>query len=86
VLNGGGKTGAAGKMKETLTTKGYKVANTGNTEEYTFEKSEVHVKPALSANLTEIVADLKEDYTVGISAADLPADSTYDVQVIVGKE
>ncbi len=86
VLNGGGKTGAAGKMKELLTTKGYKVANTGNTEEYTFEKSEVHVKPALSANLTEITDDLKEDYTVGESAADLPADSTYDVQIIVGKE
>lgn len=86
VLNGGGRTGAAGKMKELLTTQGYTVTNTGNTEEYTYEETEVHVKSELSANLTEIVADLKDDYTVGTSAADLPADSLYDVQIIVGKE
>lgn len=86
VLNGGGTTGAAGKMREALTTQGYKVANTGNTEEYTYEQTEIHVKPAVAANLADLETALKEDYTVGKAVADLPADSTYDVQIIVGKE
>jgi len=86
VLNGGGTPGAAGKMKSLLTEKGYTVSNTGNTDEYTFDTTEIHVKASASAALAHLEADLKEDYVLGTTAADLADESDYDAQVIVGKE
>lgn len=85
VLNGGGTVGAAGKMKSFLEGKGYKVSGTGNTDQYTYDTTEIHGK----ANMTDAVAnlkmDLKDSYTLGTVAADLSASASADVQVIVGK-
>lgn len=86
VLNGGGVTGAASKMKKTLEDKGYTVSGTGNTDEYTYETTEIHTKPEAAGAIDLISADLKDSYTVGTTAADLPESSSYDVQVIVGKK
>ncbi len=86
VLNGGGTPGAASKMKALLTEKGYTVDDTGNTDEYTYDTTEIHVKASASAALAHLEADLKEDYVLGTTAADLADDSDYDAQVIVGKE
>lgn len=86
VLNGGGTPGAAGKMKALLEEKGYTVSDTGNTDEYTYDTTEIHVKASASAALAHLEADLKEDYVLGTTAADLADDSDYDAQVIVGKE
>lgn len=85
VLNGGGTPGAAGKMKKTLTDLGYQVSSTGNTESYSYEKTEIHVKSAKSAFIPLLTADLKDVYTLGTASADLAADATADAQVIVGK-
>ncbi len=86
VLNGGGTPGSAGKAKILLEGKGYTVANTGNTEEYSYKKTEIHVKPGKEAYLDLLQKDLTDTYVVSTADAKLAADSTYDAQVIVGKE
>lgn len=86
VLNGGGTPGSAGKAKAFLEKIGYTVANTGNTEEYTYKKTEIHVKSGKEAYLELLKTDIGAEYMLGTSSADLSADSSYDAQVIVGKE
>lgn len=86
VLNGGGTPGSAGKAKTFLEEKGYTVGDTGNTDEYTYKKTEIHVKAGKEAYLEFLKKDLEEDYTLGTSSADLSVDSASDAQVIVGKK
>lgn len=85
VLNGGGTAGAATKMKQFLEDKGYKVGATGNTEEFTYDKTEIHGKSAMQTEILALEADLKDTYTIGTVAADLASNASYDVRVIVGK-
>jgi LytR cell envelope-related transcriptional attenuator len=86
VLNGGGVSGAALKMKTTLEEKGYTVADTGNTKEYSYEKTEILVKAESAAYLPQLEKDLSESYVIGTSAASLAKNAEYDVRVTVGKE
>lgn len=86
VLNGGGVSGAAGAMKAFLEEKGYTVSDVGNTDEYTYETTEVIVKSDGEGILNILKTDLSEKYTVGNTATDLSDDETFDAQVIVGKE
>ncbi len=86
VLNGGGVSGAASKMKKILEEKGYTVAKTGNTKEYTYDKTEILVKPGKESILSLLEEDLKGEYSLGATGATLEEDSKYDVRVIVGKE
>lgn len=85
VLNGGGTPGAAGKMKTFLEEKGYTVASTGNTDEYTYTTTEIHGKTTMKDAIANLEADLKDTYTLGTVAADLTASASADVEVIVGK-
>lgn len=85
VINGGGTAGAAGKMKAYLTGLGYQVVSTGNTEEYTFTDTEIHVKPDKAAYLELLKSDLNGTYTIGASGADLSASTSADAEIIVGK-
>jgi len=85
VLNGGGTPGAAGKMKTVLEDKGYTVAGTGNTDEYTYETTEIHGKTEMKDAIANLQADLTDTYTLGTVAADLSASASADVEVIVGK-
>ncbi len=86
VLNGGGKVGAATKMKKALEEKGYTVKDTGNTEEYTYESTEIHVKSSKKEYVAVLEQDLKTSYTIGTSASDLEDSVAYDVRIIVGKQ
>lgn len=86
VLNGGGVAGAGSKMKKFLEDKGYKVGDVGNADAYTFDKTQVLVKPEKQAYLSELENDLKNSYSVGTAAATLSSDSSFDAQVTVGKE
>lgn len=86
ILNGGGTPGSASKAKAFLEKKGYTIAETGNTDKYTYTKTEILVKSGKEAYLEFLKADLKEDYTVGTASATLPADVSFDARVIVGKE
>lgn len=85
VLNGGGTPGAAGKMKTFLDDKGYTVAGTGNTAEYTYTTTEIHGKETMKDAIANLQADLKDSYTLGTVAADLSASASADVEIIVGK-
>lgn len=85
VLNGGGTPGAASKMKSYLEEKGYTVAGTGNTDEYTYTTTEIHGKTTMKDAIANLQADLADTYTLGTVAADLSASASADVQVIVGK-
>lgn len=86
VLNGGGKAGAATKMKTLLTDKGYQVKDVGNTPEYSYNETQILVKSDKAAALDLLKTDLSDGYTIGTAAATLSADSQYDAQVTVGKE
>ena len=86
VSNGGGVKGAAGKMKKTLEDKGYKVTDTGNTNDFTHLNTEIYVKAGRENLLSSLVSDLKDTYSLGTSAATLEASASTDAQVIVGKE
>lgn len=86
VLNGGGVAGAASKMKDFLVRLGYKVGDTGNASDYSYEKTEIHVKSGQENIADMLSSDLEDDYTLGSSSADLDADSEYDVRIIVGSE
>lgn len=86
VLNGGGAVGAAGKMRDFLKEKGYSVESVGNTDEYTYEETEILVKPDKEAYLSLLKEDLAADYLIGSTAATLEEDASYDARVIVGKE
>ena len=85
VLNGGGTPGAAGKMRTFLEDKGYTVAGTGNTDEYTYTATEIHGKDTMKDAIANLQADLTDTYTLGTVAADLSASASADVEVIVGK-
>lgn len=85
VLNGGGTPGSAAKAKKFLEEKGYTVEAIGNSDSYTHDETEVHVKPGKEAYLELLKSDLAGAYTIGATSADLPADSPYDARVIVGK-
>ena len=86
VLNGGGTPGAASKIKAFLEEKGYTVTDVGNTEEYTYEQTEIYVKTEKQEYLALLEDDLKSDYNIGTTGATLSEDSSADAQVIVGKE
>lgn len=86
ILNGGGTPGSASKAKAFLEKKGYTIAETGNTEEYTYKKTELLVKPGKEVYLEFLKGDLEADYTIGTASATLPADVAFDARVIVGKK
>jgi hypothetical protein len=86
VLNGGGQAGAATKMKNVLVEKGYKVTDVGNTDEYNYQNTEILIKSGKETALSLLKDDLKDTYSLGTDSANLPADTAYDVRVIVGKE
>lgn len=85
VLNGGGVSGAASKMKGFLESKGYKVSSTGNTEEYSYESTEIWVKASKIGYLKLLEEDLSGEYTIGTSSATLSESATSDARIIVGK-
>jgi hypothetical protein len=86
VVNGGGKVGAATKMKKFLEDKGYTVSGTSNADSYTFDKTQISVKSVNETFIPLLEQDLKDSYTLASSDATLTAKAAYDVRVTVGKE
>ena len=86
VINGGGVAGAGSKMKALLEERGYKVSKVGNAKEYTYDKTEINLKASKNNYLATLEGDLKDNYPLGSSSATLAEDTSYDAQVIVGKE
>lgn len=85
VQNGSGEAGVAGKGSETLKALGYKVASTGNADNFDYQDVTIQVKSIKSNYLALLKKDLGFSYTIGTASADLPSSSTADALVIIGK-
>lgn len=85
IQNGSGVVGAAGKAADFLKGLGYKIASTGNADNYNYKDVTIQVKSLASKYMSLLKKDLLTDYTVGTTSADLSDSSTADALVIVGK-
>lgn len=82
VFNGSGVPGAAAKAAETLRTKGYEIAGTGNAKKTLL--STVFVAPGVPQDqLTHLLSDLNELFGIGSSSGIL-SDATASARVVIG--
>lgn len=86
VLNGSGVSGLAGKVKTMLEGLGYKGVVAGNASSSDFEKTEVAIKESKKEYLDLVIKDLSSDYEAVEAEKALPANSSYDVVITVGKK
>lgn len=84
VLNGSGVAGAAKKIADYLAGLSYTISNTGNADNYDYEKIVIETKK--TADLDLLKADLGAQYAMGTASATLSASSSYDAVVTVGKQ
>lgn len=85
VLNGTGKSGAAGAAQTVLEDKGYQNIETGNADNYDYEQTVIKLKDAKMSFFEMLSKDLKDDYDVSSDPKTLDEESEYDAVVIVGK-
>lgn len=85
VQNGSGETGVASKGSTVLKGFGYKVASTGNADNFNYENVTIQVKSTKANYLALLKKDLGFSYTVGSTSADLASTFTADALVIIGK-
>ncbi len=85
VLNGSGTVGAASQVKDFLASKGYKHLETGNADNFDYQKITVKIKDSQKKFLSTVQKDLQEKYELATGSGTLSADSLFDVSVIVGK-
>lgn len=84
VLNGSGIAGEAGRVKELLTSAGFKVGSTGNATTYDYKKTVIKAKSTVDTAFTTIlIQTLSKTYLVD-SLQTLSDSSTDTIQVIVG--
>jgi len=83
VLNGSGVSGQAAKVKDTLTTAGYKVTTTGNADKSNYTTTQIAAKKSVSSEFTDsLKATLKKSYVVDVIQA--PSSQSSDVVVTIG--
>lgn len=85
VQNGSGEAGVGGTAAEILRKAGYDVVSTGNADNFDYTDVNIQVKAAKKSALALLEDDLSADYTIGDTSSDLPADTSYDALVIIGK-
>lgn len=84
VQNGSGIPGAAGTVKDLLTSAGFKVSATGNAATYDYTDTIIEAKSDVPAGfLSQLKTTLSASYSVGTNVA-LKDSSTDEVIVIVG--
>lgn len=85
VQNGSGEKGVAGSAKSTLEGLGYVVSSTGNADNFDYTDVTIKVKSAQKDFLAILKKDLATSYTIGSATSDLPASTSYDALIIIGK-
>jgi len=85
VQNGSGEAGVAGKMSDYLKGLGYSVSSTGNAGSFDYTGVTIQTKASSAKYVLQLKSDLSKQYTVKIASSDLPATSSADIVVIVGK-
>lgn len=85
VQNGSGTAGEAGKVKDLLTTAGFKVGTTGNAATYDFTKTVIKTKKTVEADyVAKLTTALGKTYEVDSTVISLADTSKDSVIVIVG--
>lgn len=84
VQNGSGTSGVAGKGSDYLKGLGYKVAGTGNADNFNYTNVTINTTPAAAKYLNLLKSDLSKQYTVDTATSTLSS-TTADVVVIIGK-
>lgn len=85
IQNGSGVAGVAAKASSLLKNLGYNVISSGNADNFDYENVTVQVKTATSKYIPLLKKDLSATYTVASATSDLPASSSADVLIIIGK-
>ena len=87
ILNGSGKVGLAGKVKNQLEDMGYEEIETGNADRFDYEKTEIQIKEEKEDFLELLINDLGEEYPLSSqSSVPLESASAFDALIILGKE
>ncbi len=86
VLNGSGKSGEAGKVKELLIAEGFKSIEVGNADKSNYTGVEVSHKEEVAKSVMDVIEKaLGGDYEATESGELLTQESKYDIVVVVGK-
>ena len=89
VLNGSGKAGEAGKVKNLLVEGGFSEdkITSGNADSYDYDETSVSVKGGLSTKVMDAVkTSLSDVYALTASEDELEESSSYDIVIIVGSK
>ncbi|OGY28427.1 MAG: hypothetical protein A2Z42_00570 [Candidatus Woykebacteria bacterium RBG_19FT_COMBO_43_10] len=85
ILNGSGLAGAAGKMRDFLSSKGYTVESVGNAENFNYQTTTVQIKTSKKDISSLLTKDLEERYSINIGPP-LSEGEQFDILLIVGGE
>lgn len=84
ILNGSGKTGVAGAVRDFLEARGWRVTALGNTANYNFERTVLRFKEGFGKFEEVLIRDLSDNYSVTVSGELLEATDSADIEVTVG--
>lgn len=84
ILNGSGKTGVAGAVRDFLETRGWRVTALGNAANYNFERTVLKFKEGFGKFKEVLVSDLSDNYSVTVASEILEATDSADIEVTVG--
>ncbi len=85
ILNGSGIAGAAGKMRDFLSAKGYPIESVGNAENFSYQTITVQIKTSKKGISGLLTKDLEERYSINIGSS-ISEDEKFDILLIVGGE
>lgn len=85
VKNGSGVTGAASKASDLLKGLRYNVVSSGNADKDDYKNTKIQVKNSKKEFLDILKNDLSKNYTIGETSSDLPADSSEDALITIGR-
>lgn len=84
ILNGSGKTGVAGAVRDFLEARGWRVTALGNAANYNFERTVLRFKEGFGKFEEVLIRDLADNYSVTVSGEVLEATDSADIEVTVG--
>lgn len=85
VLNGSGKAGEASIVEEILLAEGFADFTLANADNYDYQSTQISLKENIPSDIIDTIdRALNSEYQIDLETAELPADSIYDVLIIVG--
>ena len=86
ILNGGGKKGLAGKVKDEFIKLGYEDVVAGNADSFDYDKTEVKFESSASAGLKKRINDDLKKYVSSFKTEKIKEKTEADVVIILGKD